>query len=277
MKPSDGKIDCPAFFRDLYFPLTAFLILSPTPASFAQSNAQSKQTWQQVLVEAKKEGRVVVWGPPGELIREAMTQGFKKDFPSIVIEYSGARGGEQATRIKAERDGGVYSVDVMLSGTTTAMNQMKPMKALDPIAPILMLPEVTDLKNWRDNKLEFSDETTRLNLVFSTMVSKPRWFIIPNSPSPRRSMSCPSSWIPNGKENLSSTILCLRAQATSPFAGSGALWGQKRPKTITERSAPTRRSRLRPTAPNRGGFPRVNTLFSLRPATAPWGSFSGVG
>jgi hypothetical protein len=25
MRPSDGKIDCPAFFRDLYFPLTVFL------------------------------------------------------------------------------------------------------------------------------------------------------------------------------------------------------------------------------------------------------------
>ena len=25
MKPSDGKIDCPAFFRDPYFPLTSFL------------------------------------------------------------------------------------------------------------------------------------------------------------------------------------------------------------------------------------------------------------
>jgi ABC-type Fe3+ transport system substrate-binding protein len=78
-----------------------------------------------------------------------MTEGFKRAFPNIGIEYSGARGGEQATRIKAERDGGVYSVDVLLSGTTTAINQMKPMKALDPIAPMLMLPEVTDLKNWR--------------------------------------------------------------------------------------------------------------------------------
>ena len=47
--------------------------------------------------------RVVVWGPPGELIRKAMIEGFKKAFPDITIEYSGARGGEQATRIQAER------------------------------------------------------------------------------------------------------------------------------------------------------------------------------
>jgi iron(III) transport system substrate-binding protein len=173
MKAYDNKIDGPLFFLCRYLSLTAFVILSFTAASFAQSKTQSKLTWEQVLGEATKEGRVVVWGPPGELIREAMTQGFKKAFPNIAIEYSGARGGEQATRIKAERDGGVYSVDVMLSGTTTAMNQMKPMKALDPIAPVLMLPEVTDLKNWRGNKLEFSDETTRLDLVFATMLKTP--------------------------------------------------------------------------------------------------------
>ncbi len=173
MQPHDNNTDQPFFSWGRVFSLTAVLILFLTPGAFAQTKPQNKDTWEHVLGEAKKEGRVVVWGPPGELIREAITQGFKKAFPNIAIEYSGARGGEQATRIKAERDGGVYSVDVMLSGTTTAMNQMKPMKALDPIAPVLMLPEVTDLKNWRGNKLEFSDETTRFNLVFATMLKTP--------------------------------------------------------------------------------------------------------
>ena len=173
MQPPANETDHWFFRPGCYFVLTAFLILSLIEASFAQNKPQSKQTWEQMLAAAKKEGRVVVWGPPGEVIREALTQGFKKAFPDIAVEYSGARGGEQATRIKAERDGGVYSVDVMLSGTTTAMNQMKPMKALDPITPVLTLPEVTDLKNWRGNKLEFSDETTRLNLVFATMLKTP--------------------------------------------------------------------------------------------------------
>ena len=173
MKPNDSKTDRPAFFFGLYFSLTAFLIVWLNPPAFAQTKTHGKQTWEQVLGEAKKEGKVVVWGPPGEVIRIAMTEGFKKAFPDITIEYVGARGGEQATRIKAERDGGVYGVDVLLSGTTTAIIQMKPMKALDPIAPALMLPEITDLKNWRANKLEFSDATTRFNLVYATMLKTP--------------------------------------------------------------------------------------------------------
>jgi ABC-type Fe3+ transport system substrate-binding protein len=173
MKPNDNKMRHSCFSLALYFSLTIFLILSLSRPSFAQTKSRGKPTWEQVLSEAKKEGKVVVWGPPGELIRKAMAEGFHKAFPDIPIEYSGARGGEQATRIKAERDGGVYSVDVLLSGTTTAMTQMKPIKALDPIAPALILPEVTDLENWRDKRLEFSDESTRLNLVFSTMLKTP--------------------------------------------------------------------------------------------------------
>jgi len=174
MKPNHKRTNRESCFLGLCFSLTAFLIIfSLRPPSLAQTKPDWRQRWEKVLSEAKKESKVVVWGPPGELIRRAMTEGFKKAFPDISIEYSGARGGEQATRIKAERDGSVYSVDVLLSGTTTANTYMKPMKALDPIEPALILPEVTDLKNWRGNTLEFSDETTRFNLVFVNMLKTP--------------------------------------------------------------------------------------------------------
>jgi ABC-type Fe3+ transport system substrate-binding protein len=171
MRPNHAKRE--SFSVGLCFSAAAFLLLSLSVLSPAQTKSDWKQNWEQTLAGAKKEGRVVVWGPPGALIRKAMTEGFNTAFPDIAIEYSGARGGEQATRIKAERDGGVFSVDVMLSGTTTANNQMKPMKALEPVAPALILPEITDVKNWRDNKLEFSDDSTRFDLVFSTMLKTP--------------------------------------------------------------------------------------------------------
>lgn len=151
----------------------ALFLFSSVPSARSQSKSNWRQRWDKTLAAAKKEGRVVVWGPPGELIREAMTQEFKKAFPDVVIEYSGARGGEQAVRIKAERDGGVYSVDVFLSGTTTAITQMKPMKALDLVEPALIRADVTDLKNWRGHKLEFADPATGTDLVFSTMLKTP--------------------------------------------------------------------------------------------------------
>jgi ABC-type Fe3+ transport system substrate-binding protein len=173
MQPPIDKKAPRLYGLGLWLALIAFIMPGLPCRYLPEANAQPKETFDQAIAKAKQEGKVVVWGPPGELIRKAMVDGFQKDFPNIAIEYSGARGGEQAIRIKAERDGGVYSVDVMLNGTTTAINQMKPMQALDPITPVLMLPEVTNGKNWRGGRLEFSDEATRLNLVFSTMVNTP--------------------------------------------------------------------------------------------------------
>lgn len=164
-------LDCP---KSKFYP-AALLIVSMiyAPALFAQSDGGWQKKWDQTLAQAKKEGKVVVLGPPGDQIREALTRGFAKAFPDITIEFSGARGGELATRVKAERDAGIYTVDVLINGTSTANSYFKPMKALDPIEPALILPEVIDPKNWRDNRLEFSDRSTKFDLVFTTQNNVP--------------------------------------------------------------------------------------------------------
>ena len=70
---------------------------------------------------AKLEGKVVVFGPAGETIRNALVDAFNKSFPRIKLEFVGGRAAEQAMRVKAERDGNVYSVDVFIGGSITLM------------------------------------------------------------------------------------------------------------------------------------------------------------
>jgi ABC-type Fe3+ transport system substrate-binding protein len=144
----------------------------PTIA-FAQSGAGWKEKWEKVVGGAKKEGSVVVWGPRGDLIRNAITQGFRKAFPDIDIDYFAGGGSTLAAKVRAERAGGLHSVDIILSGSTTAIWYLKPMGALEPIEPFLILPEVTDGKQWRDGRLEFADDSTRLDLVFVTHAQFP--------------------------------------------------------------------------------------------------------
>ena len=151
---------------DLYIILTSLVLVAfSLQAASAQPMPDWKERWEKILGGAKKEGKVVVWGPPGEL-REALSQGFKKSFPDIDIEYSGASGRDQATKLRAERDGGVYSVDVIISGTTTSITRIKGIKAADPIKPALILPEVADLKYWMENRLQFADAEGLYTLVF---------------------------------------------------------------------------------------------------------------
>jgi iron(III) transport system substrate-binding protein len=60
-------------------------------------------------------------------------------------------------KLKTERAAGQYRADVVISGASTFLINLKPESALDPIEPALILPEVKDPSNWRRG-LEFVDK-----------------------------------------------------------------------------------------------------------------------
>jgi iron(III) transport system substrate-binding protein len=140
--------------------------------ALAQSQAAWKLQWDKTVGAAKKEGKVVVFGPAGELLRNALVEAFRKSFPEIVFEYAGGRAAEQAMRLKAERDGGVYSVDVFIGGSVTMM-EMGSYGALERIESAFILPEVKEPKYWREGRHEFTNPSTRYTVVFSSQPNPP--------------------------------------------------------------------------------------------------------
>lgn len=127
--------------------------------------------WERTLALAKKEGRVVVYGPPGADTRVAMMDGFKKAYPDINLEYIGAEGSQIAPKILGERRGGIFLVDVHMGGTTTILSSLKSIAV--PIEPLIILPEARDTKAWLDGRFDFSDREGRLNLVFTNTLKVP--------------------------------------------------------------------------------------------------------
>jgi len=140
----------------LWFGFFTVAFTSPTVAS----------EWDEAVKAAKKEGRVSVKGPPGAKVRRALTSGFQKAFPGIRVEYGGGRGGELAAKIIRERRAGIYTTDVWMGGFGTQLSLLRPQGVQDPITPALILPEVKDPKNWRDNRLEFADNDGKYAFVF---------------------------------------------------------------------------------------------------------------
>ena len=124
-----------------------------------------EQEWGRVLAAAKQEGKVAVVSDVGPTVREALTQPFQKRY-GITVEHLGISGGEAAARLKTERAAGQYLWDVMVHGTTTMITDLIPSGIAEPIKPALILPEVTDTKNWRDGRLEFADKAGVYDLVF---------------------------------------------------------------------------------------------------------------
>lgn len=149
--------------------LLPFLIGTLSASAFAQGDPGWKTKWEATVAAAKKEGKVVVWGPGGTKMRKAQ-EAFEKEFPGIRVEFSGGRGTSEAAKLVAQREGGLYQVDLFINGPTTANFNLKPSKALDPIDSALILPEVTDGKNWLGGKVEFSDTERRYNIVFFSQV-----------------------------------------------------------------------------------------------------------
>jgi iron(III) transport system substrate-binding protein len=126
--------------------------------------------WEQAVAAARKEGKVVVFGPPGAAARRGLTEGFEKSFAGIEVEYNGMTGSKASPRLLAERRAGRYLVDIHVGGTGSMLQSLLPSGALDPIPPALILPEVTDAKKWWLGRLEFADTAGKYNLVFTTNV-----------------------------------------------------------------------------------------------------------
>ncbi|MEA2952792.1 MAG: hypothetical protein QOJ96_2312 [Alphaproteobacteria bacterium] len=139
-----------------------------TPCAMAQSSDWQK-TWNEMLAAAQTEGKVVVAGPPDTQVRQALPAAFKARF-GITLEYLSARSTDSATKLRAERAAGIYTVDAALAGIQTMATVLHREKMLDPLKPVLILPEVVDGSKWKRGELWFADPEQQYVLrLFNTV------------------------------------------------------------------------------------------------------------
>ena len=126
--------------------------------------------WEKIVAAAKKEGKVVMFGPTGADVRDAFTLGFQKKYPEIEVDFSGLQGAQVAPKLLAELGAKQYRTDLIVAGTTTALEGLAPVNAIVPMQPFLVGPESRDLSKWRGGKLHFSDDAGKYNLVYGNRV-----------------------------------------------------------------------------------------------------------
>jgi iron(III) transport system substrate-binding protein len=135
--------------------LVTLALLFCTSAAFAQ-NTDTQARWDRLVAAAKKEGKVVVIGPPDAQVRKDVPAAFKAKY-GITVEYIGGRGTETSSKLSAERSAGVYSVDIAFGGSDSMASTYYGEKFIAPLKPELIDPEVTDPAKWKKGKLWFSD------------------------------------------------------------------------------------------------------------------------
>jgi iron(III) transport system substrate-binding protein len=142
-------------------------LLAVTTVAFLAVNGFAAQSdwnkdWEQTLAAAKKEGQVNIY-----IYRyERLLQDFKREFPGINVISVTGRGSEMSNRIMAERRGGKFIADVYSGGTNSLFNTLYKGKALDPLKPLLVLPEVTDTSKWYGNEHRYADPEGKYIFAF---------------------------------------------------------------------------------------------------------------
>jgi ABC-type glycerol-3-phosphate transport system substrate-binding protein len=156
--------------------------------------------WEDVVRAAEKEGEVSVYATNsvGELT--VIWDAFKKKYPKIKLSAVPiSTTSEIVTKIMAERRASQYYPDVVLGAPGATYNSLHRGKTLDPLAPALILPEVTDPSKWWKGNTDTS--IPKGNMCSSTRAPSMghRFITTPNCSTSIRSNPCGIFSTQNGR------------------------------------------------------------------------------
>ncbi len=152
------------------FIAAVLIVLVFVASAIAYGASVNDPAWEKIVGAGKKEGKVVVFGPPGNDVRDAYTLGFQKKYPEIEVDFNSMQGAQVAPKLMAELKAQQYRTDLVVAGTTTALEGLAPVNAIMPMQPFLVGPESRDLSKWQAGKLHFSDDAEKYNLVYGNRV-----------------------------------------------------------------------------------------------------------
>ena len=147
-----------------------FALLASTSLAQAQT-ANWQKDWEETVAAAKKEGTVVVLGQPSPAMRNEILPKFTERY-GIKVELIAGQSSTTVGKVRTERAAGIYSVDVFMSNGGTSISVLYAEKMIDPLKPMLILPEVTDPSKWKGGVIPFADpEKQYLLLMFRSVDS----------------------------------------------------------------------------------------------------------
>ena len=155
-------------FSSIALSCVFLLYASPVSVRAGESKPAWETEWNETVEAAKKEGQIAVYHTRGPF--DKLFADFSKRYPGIKFISATGRGGELISRVMSERRAGKYLVDIYLGATGTPLDVLYPGKLLEPIQPILVLPEVKDQSNWFGKRHHYGDPEGKYIFVFEGVV-----------------------------------------------------------------------------------------------------------
>jgi ABC-type Fe3+ transport system substrate-binding protein len=149
------------------FVLVSFASLT----SAAESKLSWQRDWEKILDGAKKEGEVRLWGEQ-EITHPDIIAAFNKEFPFIKAVTVSGRVGDLMPRIIAERRAGKFLADIYSGGLGgRSFFDFHKAGVLDPIKPVLLLPEVVDGSKWLNGEHYYADGEKQFVFMYEGSVA----------------------------------------------------------------------------------------------------------
>jgi len=136
--------------------LSALLLFCVTEAIAAAAKPEWQAEWDKTLAAAEKEGQVTVYGPPGTTFQDAISA-FQSSFPKIKLVYVAGSGTANSQRLVTERRAGKFLADAFIGGSGSMIEILFDGNLLEPMPPLLLLPEVKDPTVWLGKSHTYAD------------------------------------------------------------------------------------------------------------------------
>jgi ABC-type Fe3+ transport system substrate-binding protein len=120
--------------------------------------------WDKTVKAAEEEGALVIYMT--QAFEPVFREAFQKKYPKIKVTRVTGRGFELSQRVMNERRADKYVIDLYISGNISPLTVFHRAKILEPIKPLLLLPEVVDTSGWYEGKHHYDDPENRYIFVF---------------------------------------------------------------------------------------------------------------
>lgn len=123
--------------------------------------------WEHVVAASKKERKVAINTFTGQGYARVFKL-FNRAHPEIALTHTNLEPVEFSPRVIQERRAGVYTWDVAIMPTSTALQVLRPAGVWDPVRPAIIAPDATLDANWRDGfEAGFLDRDRQLAYAFT--------------------------------------------------------------------------------------------------------------
>jgi ABC-type Fe3+ transport system substrate-binding protein len=143
-------------------------------ARAAETRPAAAQDWNTIVQKAEEEGQVTVYATDSIGNAKQIWAAFQKRYPKIkLVGTSMGRGSDLFPKLFAERRAGKFLADVFLGAPSAIYLNLYKAKIIEPVPPVLVHPDVTDLSKWWMGKHHYIDAEGQFIFMYESALYGP--------------------------------------------------------------------------------------------------------